>query len=173
MKLLTKLLTILGLLPNETKPQVISPCPVSLKGMLTWGRYDQVHSLINEENFPLPESLVLGSEPKIFRVPWDRNKLAAPLVRSLMDEAGYQPATIWDLLDYGAKNPEAQRNQTIVALGSTIIHERDVQGVCLSFAASEITYAPRAWRTVWIWNSYFNWCDHREAFLGVRKKISE
>jgi len=86
-----------------------------LVDMITAGHYDYVNSDITERNFPMPENLVLGSEPKLFHFDCE---ISSKNAIAKMNEDGYRPATIWDLLDFGAKNPEEQRKYQIIALGS-------------------------------------------------------
>lgn len=88
---------------------------MSLKDMIITGNYDWVNPNITEENFPMPENLVIGSEPKLFHFYYG---ISSDTAIKKMDNAGYRPATIWDLLDFGAKNPKEQRVHKIVALRS-------------------------------------------------------
>lgn len=96
-----------------------------LAEMIALGRYDWVNSDITEGNFPMPEGFTLGSEPKVFH--FDRTISSEKAIKE-MEKQGYRPAMIWDLLDYGAKNPEEQRKYPIVALGSVAVFgdDRDV-----------------------------------------------
>lgn len=87
----------------------------TLKGLIEIGKYDWVNSDITEVNFPMPANLVLGAESKPFH--FNRNISSENAIKEMAKE-GYRPATIWDLLDFGAKNPELQRQFPIVALGS-------------------------------------------------------
>jgi hypothetical protein len=91
------------------------PTGLSLKELITLGKYDWVNKNITEARFPMPEGFVLGAEPKTFH--FNRSISSADSIKEMAKE-GYHPATIWDLLDYGAKNPEEQRKYPIVALGS-------------------------------------------------------
>jgi hypothetical protein len=86
-----------------------------LVDMIARGKYDWVNSGVTEGNFPVPEGFILGSEPKIFHF---NCYLSSEAVIAEMNKDGYRPAMIWDLLDYGAKNPKEQRKYPIVALGS-------------------------------------------------------
>jgi len=93
------------------------PCWVMtiLQRLISDGKYDSVNSNIIDENFPVPENFVLGSDPKAFH--FDHSISSEDVVKE-MDKVGYRPAMIWDLLDFGAKNPEEQRKYPIVGLGS-------------------------------------------------------
>jgi hypothetical protein len=94
--------------------------------MITLGRYDWVNEHITEGSFPVPEGFALGSEPKLFR--FDRSISSEKAIEE-MGKQGYRPATIWDLLDYGAKNPEEQLKYPIVALGSVAVLDDGCCGV--------------------------------------------
>ena len=87
-----------------------------LADMIAAGKYDWVNSNINEENFS-PETLALGSEPKLYH--FNCNTSLENAI-TLMDKDGYRPGTLGDILTYGAKNPEEQREYPIIALGSVV-----------------------------------------------------
>lgn len=100
---------------KETKVVGAVTKVTTLADMITAGKYDWVNSDITEANFPMPSLLVLGSDPKLYH--FDRDISSKNAIKEMAKD-GYRPATIWDLLDYGAKNPELQRQFPIVALGS-------------------------------------------------------
>ena len=99
-----------------------------LKDMITAGHYYWVNSEITEENFPTPENLVLGEEPKLYHFDCG---ISSEKAMKLMDKDGFRPATIWDLLDFGAKNPEEQRKYPIVALGPRTLVRSSRRVACL------------------------------------------
>ncbi|MFA6158536.1 MAG: hypothetical protein WC763_02820 [Candidatus Paceibacterota bacterium] len=99
----------------------------ALAEMVALGRYDWVSEHINEKNFP-PESLVLGSDPKVFHF---NRYISSEDAIAEMEKKGYRPATLGDLLDYGAKNPEEQREYPIVALGSVAVLDDGRRVACL------------------------------------------
>ena len=107
---------------------------VSLKDMIAAGHYDWVNDDITEKRFPMPKDFVLGTEPKVFHFNRD---ISSEKAIALMDADGYRPATIFDLLDYGAKNPEEQRKFPIVALGSVAEIRGDHRVACLGRDGSE------------------------------------
>lgn len=87
----------------------------SLTEMIVLGKYDWVDENITEVNFPMPENFVLGTEPKLYH--FNRSISSEDAIKEI-EKDGFRPARIWDLLDYGAKNPELQIQFPIVALGS-------------------------------------------------------
>jgi len=134
---------------------------LSLPQMIAAGKYDWVNPDITEKNFPVPENYVLGSDPKIFH--FSRNVSSEDVVKE-MDKEGYEPAMIWDLLDFGAKNPEEQRKFPIVGLGSVgeVGGHRYVP--YLDGDDSERDLDLCWWGHGW---------DAFYRFLGVRKKVSQ
>ena len=136
------------------------PCWVMtiLQRLISDGKYDSVNSNITDENFPVPENFVLGSDPKVFH--FDRSISSEDVVKE-MDKVGYRPAMIWDLLDFGAKNPEEQRKYPIVGLGSVGWGEwLPLRSVSLDGRDSERCLYLRWWGRDWF---------ARCRFLGVRK----
>lgn len=131
--------------------------PRTLATMIAEGKYDWVNSDITEANFPTPMNLVLGTEPKLFHF---NRAISSENAIKEMDKEGYRPATIWDLLDYGAKNPELQRQFPIVALGSVCEVNFNRNVAYLGRGASE-RYLCLGWLGI-------DW-DERCRFLAVRK----
>ncbi len=99
-------------LPCWMAKQISAP---SLNELITLGKYDWVDENITDVNFPIPEGFAFGLEPKLYHF---NRYISSRNVIKEMEKDGFRPATIWDLLDYGAKNPELQRQFPIVALGS-------------------------------------------------------
>jgi hypothetical protein len=107
---------------------------IKLKDMIAAGQYDEVSSLITEENFPMPENLVLGTEPKLFSYSEDvpEGTTFEEDLLARMDREGYRPANLWELLDYGYKNPKEQLVKPITALGSE--YREHVAILCCRFS---------------------------------------
>lgn len=128
-----------------------------LQRLVRAGKYDWVNENITDENFPVPEDFVLGTDPKVFH--FNRGISSEEAVKE-MDKEGYRPAMIWDLLDYGAKNPEEQRKFPIVGLGSVgeVVGNRLVPG--LGRRGSERRLGLGWWGYEWL---------ARCRFLAVRK----
>ena len=137
------------------------PCWVAtvLQRLIATGKYDWINPGITQKNFPVPENFVLGEDPKVFH--FNRGISSEDVIKE-MDKEGYSLAMIWDLLDYGAKNPEEQRKYPIVGLGSVgeVDGDRDVP--FLGRHDSE-----RGLDLTW-WD--FDWLA-RCRFLGVRNYV--
>jgi hypothetical protein len=130
-----------------------------LTDLITAGEYDWVHQDITEKNFPMPPNFVLGVEPKLFHF---NRKISSENAIKEMEKEGYRPATIWDLLDYGVKNPEMQRQFPITALGSiTMTGDRRKGRAALRGSDSE--------RDATIFWGGYSWGDNFR-FLAVRNK---
>lgn len=131
-----------------------------LQRLIAAGKYDYVNPNINNDKFPVPENFILSEEPKVFHFNRD---ISSEDVAKEMEKEGYEPAMIWDLLDYGAKNPEEQRKYPIVGLGSVgeVHGRRRVPYLCGSDSGRSLDLG---W---WDddWNAHYR-------FLGVRKKVS-
>lgn len=136
---------------NETIPKTLS-----LTEMIALGKYDWVNQDITEANFPMAEDFTFGTETKLFH--FDRDISSENAIKE-MERAGYKPVTIWDLLDYGAKNSEMQRKFPIVALGSPAQFggSRNVAYLCGSDTK-------RSLRLCWSDDGWRGYC----RFLAVR-----
>jgi hypothetical protein len=132
-----------------------------LQRLIAAGKYDYVNPNINDSNFPVPENFALGSDPKIHH--FNRGISSEDVIRQI-NKDGYRPAMIWDLLDYGAKNPDEQRKYPIVALGS--VGRVDGRRVvpCLGGDDSERGLCLGYWVGGWV-AGY--------SFLAVRKEVSQ
>lgn len=82
--------------------------------LLESGRYDWVNSGITVSRFPITEIPELKDE-RLFSFSRD---ISTEDAKAEMDKEGYRPATMAELLVYGAKNTEDQRENLIVELGS-------------------------------------------------------
>lgn len=133
----------------------------ALQRLIAVGKYDWVNPDITDKNFLVPENFVLGTDPKIFH--FKRDITSEDVIKE-MDKEGYCPAMIWDLIDYGAKNPEEQRKFPIVGLGSI---GEFVDGRCVPFLSKGVSerYLDLGW-----WDN--DWKANCR-FLGVRKKVSQ
>ena len=85
--------------------------------MSALGKYDRVSSILIERDLVGAHGYALGSDPKVFDFPKGITRKA---IAKAMETEGYKPANIWDLLDYGAKNPDEQRKYPIMALGALV-----------------------------------------------------
>lgn len=134
----------------------------ALQRLISVGKYYRVNPVITDKNFLVPENFVLGTDPKIFH--FNRGITSEDVVKE-MDKEGYCPAMIWDLLDYGAKNPEEQRDFPIVGLGSVggvSSGGRSVPYLCGGGSERSLLLS--------LWDG--DWGDDCR-FLGVRKKVAQ
>jgi hypothetical protein len=86
----------------------------SLKAMIQVGRYDWVNSDITEKHFPITPG---PKDVSIELVHFDR-VMSSDDVLAELDCRGLRPATLAELLAFGAKYPEKQREFPVVALAS-------------------------------------------------------
>ncbi len=107
---------------HQTNASTVAIQTVDLKEMIARGSYDYSDGdTFTAEGTELrSEGFVFGVEPQVFQI--DRS--LDPKME--MEKLGYRPATIYDLLEYGIKNPYEQRIYPIVALGTEIALSEDV-----------------------------------------------
>jgi hypothetical protein len=94
----------------------------TVEQMIAAGDYNAPNTSITGKNFPIPKEL-LGKKVSLpytaytlFRFV-NRNVSAEDVILA-MDEDGYRPATLAELLALGASQPDLQKRFPIVALGS-------------------------------------------------------
>lgn len=87
----------------------------TLAEMILAGRYDWVNSDITAEHFPVTGEGEKSVEVTLFH--FDRPIISEDAIRE-MDQAGFRPARIEELLALGAAQPDLQREFPIVELGS-------------------------------------------------------
>lgn len=92
---------------------------LSLAGMIKAGWYDWVNSDITEKYFSMNST---GTKEVVTRLVHFNQYLSSDDVLRELDKRGLRPATIAELLAFGAKYPELQRQFPIVALGSIWQH---------------------------------------------------
>lgn len=88
---------------------------MSLKDMISAGKYDGVNSDINDKNFPTEKHGHEEVETRLIH--FDRNISTENAIKEL-DKMDLRPANLAELLAFGAKYPDEQRKFPIVALGS-------------------------------------------------------
>ncbi len=93
-------------------------CRQSLQAMIQAGRYDWVNSDITEKHFPVTRG---SQDVSVELVHFDREMTSDDVLAEL-DRRGLRPATLPELLAFGAKYPEKQREFPIVALASAWRH---------------------------------------------------
>lgn len=82
---------------------------------VTAGRYDWSNNDITSAHFPTKRTGTVKSGIKLFH--FNRNISSEEAIQE-MDKEGYRPAEACELLDFGKKHPDVQREFPIVALGS-------------------------------------------------------
>jgi hypothetical protein len=87
----------------------------SLEAMIEDGHYDSKDSDITVDNFPVVGSSQVAVDLKLIRR--GKNKSTTDVLADL-DRRGLRPATLPELLAFGAKYPDEQRKYPIIALGS-------------------------------------------------------
>lgn len=79
------------------------------------GRYDYVNSEITNSNFP---TSAVGSQNLYVDVMAFNRRINSEEVVEELDRLGFRPATIHELLTFGAQYPDFQDDYNLVALGS-------------------------------------------------------
>lgn len=87
----------------------------SLADMILAGAYDWVNSDITSEHFPVKGKGKVELNPEL--VHYGQGMSSDEIVQD-MDKRGLRPGTLAELLAFGAKYPDKQREFPIVALGS-------------------------------------------------------
>jgi hypothetical protein len=88
--------------------------------MVEAGQYGFRTDFISPENFPIPTKLVGRMErlhPQLF---YFSSAVSGSEVIKFMSQKGYRPATLFELLALGAKDPNLQTKYKINALGSVL-----------------------------------------------------
>lgn len=134
----------------------------SFAEMVAEGKYDWVHEDITQEHFPV-SSKYGARKVGVVVLYLDDNNLTTDEVKEKLDRRGLEPASIVELLAFGAVNPELQREFCVVALGSSWQSPRSyvLRFPCLDVDGDErrsLTWC-RANRD---WDGYY-------CFLAVRK----
>ena len=113
---------LLGLLVATFR--LIIDYTMSLADMITAGGYDWVNPNITEANFPIMMKGKFNLDAELFH--FNRNISSEDAVEE-MRKTGCRGAMIEELLSFGAKNLELQRQFPIVALGSSCVLRGDRQ----------------------------------------------
>ena len=129
----------------------------SLAEMISAGKYDWKNSEITEKSFP---SKIRGQETlNLEMVHFNRNISSDSAVEE-MYKMGLRPATLRELLSFGAKYPEIQREFPVVALGDSCRLGGDRHIACLGGDGSDRNLFLHWWHGAW---------DGNYRFLAVRK----
>lgn len=87
----------------------------SLEKMIEAGQYARVNSDINSTAFPIKRGKTVEVETQL--VGFDKT-MSSEAVLTELDRMGLRAANIMELLAFGAKYPEEQKKNPVVALGS-------------------------------------------------------
>lgn len=132
---------------------------VRLERMIEDGKYDWKNSDINSKNFPVEGKGT--SAVNIELVHLNRNVTSDEAYAEL-DKQGLRPADLPELLAFGAKYPDKQREFPIVALGSVWRNSNGYRGVpCLHRGGSKRRLGLR-----WLENGWYAFY----CFAAVRKQ---
>jgi hypothetical protein len=145
-------------LAKPTQYSVTIDYAKSVEQMKSDGQYDWSNDNINGENFPITGEGVI--ETMLELVHFDR-VVGTSEAEAELDKMGLRPATIEEILAFGAKYPEIQREFPIIALGSSWVSRFGNRFVPdLSRDGSE-----RSLNLDWSGNQWSEIC----RFLAVRK----
>ena len=125
---------------------------------LASGRYDWKNDDINKKNFPVKGD---GTVERALELAHYGKNMSTDAVLAAIDATGYRPATIEELLAFGAKYPDLQREFPIVALGSVWRGWGGNRGVACLYGGD----AGRGLHLDWLES---DWSEHYR-FLVVRK----
>lgn len=130
----------------------------SLAQMITVGNYDWVNSNISEKNFPVKGKGQV--EFNVELVHYGKSMNSDNIVQD-MASRGLRPATLLELLAFGAAYPDKQREFPIVAFGSVWLRWSGQEHVaCLGSDGSKRGLDLAVWDDGWSGNC---------RFLAVRK----
>lgn len=133
---------------------------LSLSEMIKAGHYDWVNQHITSEHFPVNGTDIKEVVTELVHFNhFNRYMEFKDMLREL-EELGLRPATIEELLAFGAKYPKLQRQFFIVALGS-VWRPLDGRSVPYLWGHSSERYLDLRW----FGNSWSTYC----RFLAIRK----
>ena len=115
----------------------------SLKDSIAAGSYDWVNSDITEEHFPAESEQ--GQKEQSFTLYHFGKNTESDWVIAQMDKDGKRPATIRELLTFGEKNPELQRQFPIIALKSVWVDRSGCRSVAYLGSNSVRRYLFLSW----------------------------
>lgn len=123
------------------------------------GAFDWKNDDIIEQNFP-NQTHETGEQNLTVKLFHFGREMSSEDVIKAMDADGFRPATLRELLAFGAKNPDEQRKYPIVGFGSLWRHLDDRFVPCLVFSGDARRLGLGWWSYDW-----FGFC----RFLAVRK----
>ena len=133
---------------------------LSLKGMVRVGGYDWVNDNIIDKNFPVTGE---GQGVVTLELVHCNRPMTSDEALAELAQRGMRPATLPELLAFGAKYPNVQREFPVAALGS--VWQYRLGNRCVPFL----------WSISGRRNLNLNWLDHRwntrDRFLAVRNSL--
>ena len=87
----------------------------SIEELVKLGKYDWANGDITTKNFPTKRSGKMKTEINLIH--FDRSISSEEVLKEL-DKMGYRAAELYELLTFGARYPDVQREFPVVALGS-------------------------------------------------------
>ena len=106
--------------------QIVVDHSQTLADMITAGKYDWVNPDITQDHFPISGNGIVELTPELIHF---GKSMGTDNVFKELDRRCLRPATLAELLAFGAKHPEKQREFPIVALGSVWAHSLGYRGV--------------------------------------------
>jgi hypothetical protein len=99
---------------------------MTLNEMIKAGQYGSVSTDITEEYFPLPTEY-LGKRVLLLAKFFSYDKeMKSEVVEKNMQQDGFRPATIYELLALGVTQPQLKDEDCIIALGSVWINLKGI-----------------------------------------------
>ena len=133
-------------------------CDQPLADMIAAGHYDSVNTDITAEHFPITGQGQLPIEVELHHF---NCRMPSEQALQELDQAGYRPGVIEELLALGTKNPELQRQFPIIALASRWRYSRGHRDV----PSLHGWYGRRELDLLWFGDDWYEHC----RFLAVRK----
>ena len=127
--------------PRETFPVLVN-YNLSVEEAIDAGRFQAVNASITSKNFPSSRSGQADVEIALVR--FDQRMSSEEVLRQL-DEEGLRAAELPELLAFGAKYPDIQRQFSVVGLGSVWKDRKGSRNVPCLYTASEGRYLDLHW----------------------------
>ncbi len=106
----------LGLDLDQIKFELLIDYNQTMEQMISAGRYDWFNNDITTKRFPVKGEGKVSRKAELIRF---NRSISSDGVIAELDKMGKRPATIEELLAFGAQYPEIQREFPVVALGSS------------------------------------------------------
>ncbi len=134
----------------------------SLEGMIKAGKYDWVNSNITRDNFPTNHHGMQTIEVELIHF---GKELTTQEIEVELENQSLRPATLKELLAFGAKYPDKQREYSIVALGSGWVDPIGRRYVPYLVQDGDVRDLNLSWD-----DPYFKW-EGSYRFLAVSKTL--